>query len=1132
MAETDINSQPPKASNPGFNEILGSILILFGLLLTLAIVSYDNQAAMGLKPGTVENWTGTVGHYGAMLLFILFGKASYILGPLMVYLGLRGLVQSRSEDYIPGMLGSLTMVTALSLFFHFFTPLTYSDVQDTGPISGGGALGYRVGEMLKFLFGTYGAFLVALGILVPGFLYTFRLPFPEFLNLTRNRLGSMKRGSQTGMHRLLYLLFPPPRQKEAQDMEAQSSKEETITTGQAALNDWNNQSDQNSQYTESLKYTDYANQDSTMKEPLWEKKQDSERKPWIEKRVVEEDSLPRRSAAWAPQTMRKHHSGMDPMKESMLEMEHQKEVYGRNHSEYGDDPGLSHAYRLDGGDDLEELEPLEPMHSPEDGSLYGKGPGEENQGRRGSRGGEPIPGYFDGTGRSFHFQRKRSVPFKREENGFLGVLELEPGLRKGPSGESTGPAMDESTFGTAFRASQSLEETARAARIAGEELERARERFIQQSGFLSSEARDGYVQDGPDISQSAYHDLDPADDSLDDPREEELQMTGQGGSRFAGSAAEAGTGAITDDFLDDNAQDASQEYEEGYDEEYQAWDTALSAQLREEAGAKLEMQDPARETEFGRDDADGGPRMEDSSDDPDASFTDDTSALHAPYESQIPRPPASRSDSSAMTASVYEPELETLVPPFQNSRRYKLPLSILQFSRRPERTDVAREIEGVKERLESVMRDYGIQASVVHATRGPMITQYEVRPEPGVRVNRLLRIQDEIRMHLAAHSVRIVAPIPGKNTIGIELPNSVRETVTLGDLARKDENFFAPHRDLGIALGKDIAGSNLYVDLARLPHLLIAGATGSGKSVYMNSVIASILYNRSPEEVRFLMVDPKMVELKLYEGIPHLLYPVITDVRKASRALQWAVSEMERRYQILSRRKVRDIRSFNQRVAEGRIEHEPMPYVVVLIDELSDLMMVSAKDVEDSIIRLTQKARAVGIHLIMATQRPSVDVITALIKANCPARIAFQVAQKTDSRVILDSNGAESLLGRGDMLYKSPTAAAPVRIQSPMVSEEEIEDIVREARKFGSPNFVELPGEDMESEGASEDVDSELLSEAWKIILESGKTSTSYVQRRLRIGYNRAANLIENLEHMGYLGPALGNRPREILKRD
>ncbi|MCB1167949.1 MAG: DNA translocase FtsK, partial [Leptospiraceae bacterium] len=463
---------------------------------------------------------------------------------------------------------------------------------------------------------------------------------------------------------------------------------------------------------------------------------------------------------------------------------------------------------------------------------------------------------------------------------------------------------------------------------------------------------------------------------------------------------------------------------------------------------------------------------------------------------------------------------------------YKLPLSILQFSRRPERNDIAREIEGVKEQLESVMRDYGIQASVVHATRGPMITQYEVRPEPGVRVNRLLRIHDEIRMHLAAHSVRIVAPIPGKSTIGIEIPNSVRETVTLGDLARKDENFFARSRELGIALGKDIAGTNLYLDLAKLPHLLIAGATGSGKSVYMNSVIASILYNRSPEEVRFLMVDPKMVELKLYEGIPHLLYPVITDVRKASRALQWAVQEMERRYTILSRRKVRDIRSFNQKVSEGKIEHDPMPYVVVLIDELSDLMMVSAKDVEDSIIRLTQKARAVGIHLIMATQRPSVDVITALIKANCPARIAFQVAQKTDSRVILDSNGAESLLGRGDMLYKSPSAAGPVRIQSPMVSEEEIEDIVREARKFGSPQFVELPGEDMESEGSMEDVDSELLSEAWKVILESGKTSTSYVQRRLRIGYNRAANLIENLEQMGYLGPAIGNRPREILKRD
>ncbi len=1104
MAEPDTN-HPPAAGNPGFNEILGSILILFGLLLSLAVISYDNQAAMGLKPGTVENWTGTVGHYGAMLLFILFGKASYILGPLMVYMGVRGLVLSKSEDYVPGLLGSLTMVTALSLFFHFYTPMTYSDVQGTDPISGGGALGYRVGELLKFLFGSYGAFLVALGILVPGFLYTFRLPFPEFLNLTRSRLDKMKRGGQTGFHRLLYVLFPPIQQP-VQD--PPPAKESVSFSGEASLKEW--EREEGAASKKAITIQDYSNQDDTMKEPLWEKKQESGKKPWFEKRVVEEeDPISQRPAAWKPHMSRKGHSGMDPVKQSLLEMEHQSEVFGP-HGEpathypegwpgYEEDSHLRVARSLDTAteNDLDRLEELHDLD--ENSGDSGLPPGRFS--------GDPIPGYFDRSGKAFHFQRKRSAPFRKDSDGFLGVLELEPRLRKSDSSNGDSRMQARSDLNREGRFGDSGRETQ-----AGPTNETT----------LHSDVRGAYVSPASVLD-------------LEEPWADPSQSTNEGLTGEFDRYADSEEGKFADHSL--NRMDLEDPDYGDSDAELEAPDMAGDlppSQMSsvQDANGSFRSANPVQERPLDTD-----PDADDIMESPVAAGLADENPeaedMARGSGPQVPRPPVAKKPSSdSLSTSMYEPETETLVPPITGLKGYKLPLSILEFSRRPERNDVAREIEGVKEQLEAVMRDYGIQASVVHATRGPMITQYEVRPEPGVRVNRLLRIQDEIRMHLAAHSVRIVAPIPGKSTIGIELPNNVREGVTLGDLARKDENFFARHRELGIALGKDIAGSNLYVDLARLPHLLIAGATGSGKSVYMNSVIASILYNRSPEEVRFLMVDPKMVELKLYEGIPHLLYPVITDVRKAGRALQWAVQEMERRYQILSKRKVRDIRSFNQKVKEGRIEHDTMPYVVVLIDELSDLMMVSAKDVEDSIIRLTQKARAVGIHLIMATQRPSVDVITALIKANCPARIAFQVAQKTDSRVILDSNGAESLLGRGDMLYKSPTAAAPVRIQSPMVSEEEIEDIVKEARKHGSPNFVELPGEDMESEGAAEDVDSELLSEAWKIILESGKTSTSYVQRRLRIGYNRAANLIENLEHMGYLGPAIGNRPREILKRD
>ncbi|MCB1168296.1 MAG: DNA translocase FtsK 4TM domain-containing protein, partial [Leptospiraceae bacterium] len=390
MAETD--NPTPASARPGFNEILGSLLILMGLLLSLAVISYDNQAAMGLQPGTVQNWTGTVGHYGAMLLFILFGKASYVLGPLMVYMGLRGLVQSRSEDYVPGMLGSLTMVTALSLFFHFYTPLTYSDVQGTDPISGGGALGYRVGEMLKFLFGTYGAFLVALGILVPGFLYTFRLPFPEFLNLTRNRLGRMREGGRTGVHRLLYVLFPPPPQKVEEPTE---EKEEVLTTGQAGMS-WHEYQGLEKGNHGPLSYDDYTNQDESMKQPLWEKKEQSSRKPWIEKKVMEE-SEPLRPRSWTPERISRSHAGMDPRQESLLEMEHR-------HS--------NRAISLE--DDSDGLEPME---------------GEEEALSRPLPDNPSIPGYFDPSGKSYHFTRKRPAPFRKDDDGYLGVLNLESSLR-------------------------------------------------------------------------------------------------------------------------------------------------------------------------------------------------------------------------------------------------------------------------------------------------------------------------------------------------------------------------------------------------------------------------------------------------------------------------------------------------------------------------------------------------------------------------------------------------------------------------------------------------------------------------------------------------------------------------------
>ena len=340
--------------------------------------------------------------------------------------------------------------------------------------------------------------------------------------------------------------------------------------------------------------------------------------------------------------------------------------------------------------------------------------------------------------------------------------------------------------------------------------------------------------------------------------------------------------------------------------------------------------------------------------------------------------------------------------------------------------------------------------------------------------------------------------------------------------------------DLRLPFGKDISGTMIFEDLTRMPHILVAGATGSGKSVLVNSFITSLVMDMGPDEVRFILVDPKLVELSQYNEIPHLLHPVITDHTKAIQALNWAVEEMERRYEDLAEFRVRDIRTYNEKVNTWNEKYPDadammsMPYIVVLIDELGDLMMVAGKEVEASIIRLSQKARAVGIHLILATQRPSVDVITALIKANCPARIALQVAQKTDSRTILDSNGAEQLLGQGDMLFKHPSKAQLMRIQAPYVKDEEVEEVVKRAKRSGKPSYITL--EDPKGDSSSlESEEEEMFDEAWQIIQESGKASASYLQRRLRIGYNRAARLIEAFEARGYIGPQIGSKPRDIL---
>jgi len=439
------------------------------------------------------------------------------------------------------------------------------------------------------------------------------------------------------------------------------------------------------------------------------------------------------------------------------------------------------------------------------------------------------------------------------------------------------------------------------------------------------------------------------------------------------------------------------------------------------------------------------------------------------------------------------------------------------------------EAQHVIAKLEETLDQFSIEGRVVGIQRGPIITRYELKMAAGIKVNRILALTDELAMALEAMRVRIEAPIPGRSTVGIEIPNKQRVKVLLGDILN-DVGYKEFGGELPLPLGRDIAGNLLLEDLTRMPHLLIAGATGSGKSVAVNSFISSLILHKTPEEVRFLLVDPKLVELSGYNDIPHLLHPVITEPNKAILALNWAVEEMERRYEDLADMSTRDIRSYNEKVRSQKANPDTpiMPYIVVLIDELGDLMMVAGKEVESSIIRLAQKARAVGIHLILATQRPSVDVITALIKANCPARIALQVAQKTDSRTILDGNGAEQLLGQGDMLFRHPSKAQLIRAQVPLIEDNEVEDVVAYAKKIAKPVYITL--EDPKGKlGELEAGDEELFEEAWQIIVESQKASASYLQRRLRIGYNKAARLIEAFEARGMIGPQIGSKPREII---
>ena len=1071
---------PNKSSS---TELFGGALLIFGLLIFLSLISFQGQISKGLEPTPENNLIGSLGHFISELLFLMFGKSAFLLGPYVLILGLLTISRSVFSDPLSRITAIFIMMMGSSVF-----SAVLNSKEGIPSSVAGGVIGANGSIFLTTLFGNVGTKILSFGILMCGTFMAIRMPISIFVY----RIQS-----------LVFYLVKKYRQI------FQSSWDPSFTIP-------------NINFTKEA--LGFIKKESDTKRPWFEKVEKIE-KAEINEKIKKEDNTEKFDNLQDV----KNKKELDDLKDKFSEQDYQSNLLNKQNLK-NKDWNFKISQRTK---DLQEL--LNKLQENKNSPLT-KNENEEYKDIDEKEENFYYRGYFDPDERRFHFKSKNIW----EQNNFL--LNEQNKYSNSKNSVITEPTLkNKSEYQNIYENPhktypnkiqiydlESLEQTALKYKNYNKNLNNIQNKFQNETVKIATPKTSDYLK------TNEYENETVAPNSLDYLKTDEyendtIKIATKTSDYLKTDEYENDTENYTEkglnDFEDNQNLDNQNENDQNIEEE-QIFenDNFINTKSYDNKNNIFNKQEQNLENEQNLEE--------------EQIFENDNFINTKSYDNKnnfFNKQEQNYEKANLSNTKLFENnnELEiTSIPEIDPSsfNNYKIDTNVLQKPKFIPQDNIAEETTEMKLALEKVMHEYGIQAEVLDIRRGPIITLYELKLESGIKLSRVLSLQSEICMNLAVPIVRIIAPIPGKSTIGIEIPNRVREPVLLSQLLPYPENEIKG--DLQIVLGKNIEGVNQYVDLSKLPHLLIAGATGAGKSVFLNTLIASLIYQSSPLDIRIVMIDPKMVELKLYEGIPHLLMPVITDVYEASKALRWVINEMERRYRILSKLRCRDIKSYNNRL-ESKKENisNKIPYIVIIIDELSDLMMVAAKDVEDSIIRLTQKARAVGIHIVMATQRPSVDVITALIKANCPARIAFQVAQRTDSRTILDANGAENLLGRGDLIYKSPMQTSLERIQAPLVTEDEVEELVKQVKKLGEANYVNLTEETKAQSENEELIDEELFQEALDIILESGKTSTSYLQRRLRIGYNKAASIIELMEDRGYLSTAIGTKPREILKK-